>query len=183
MLKRYEIMRNSKWLAILNFLLASFIIYSLNSVVVYYFADELKHEQAAPYVVRVVANSNLPQDLAEKEQLAKEVERQMQQLSVKPVKEAAHLCICICSNVIHRRMYKLSSVRSSYHRKSWITDFIHREKQKRLSLKSGKDVETIGFVLYTLIAVSLNFLRRKRKSLYENRCSSDYGSVLLRRSK
>lgn len=90
MLRRYEITRRSKWLAILNFLLASFIVYTLNSIVVYYVNEKAVAEQLeSPYVVRVVANSNSEEDQQLKQEVVSVVQRSMQQLHNEPMELTA----------------------------------------------------------------------------------------------
>lgn len=71
MLRDYQIARKPKWMAVLNFILASFIVYNLNSIVNQYFTSEV--EATVPYVVRVVANSNSEADQQLKKKVATEV--------------------------------------------------------------------------------------------------------------
>lgn len=89
MLRRYEITRRSKLLAILNFLLASFIVYTMNSIVVYYVNEKAAAELESPYVVRVVANSNSEEDQQLKQEVVSVVQRSMQQLHNEPMELAA----------------------------------------------------------------------------------------------
>ncbi|MER2000938.1 MAG: stage II sporulation protein R, partial [Lysinibacillus sp.] len=68
-----------KWLAVLNFLLAGFIVYTMNNIAMYYFNNEATAADDSLYAVRVVASSNREEDQAQKEQVAKTVQQYMVQ--------------------------------------------------------------------------------------------------------
>ena len=70
MLQRYEINRRVKWLTVLNFLLATYIVYTMNSIVVSYFTSEAAAQEEAPFSIRIVANSNKEQDQQQKDIVA-----------------------------------------------------------------------------------------------------------------
>lgn len=90
MLQRYEIARRVKWLAVLNFLLAGFIVYTMNSIAMYYFHNEAAAADDSLYAVRVVASSNREEDQEQKEQIAKAVQQYMVQgLYKEPIEIAA----------------------------------------------------------------------------------------------
>ena len=100
MLNKYEIKRKPKWLAIIQFFLAAFIIYSATNLLAQLLdtptANANAEEEA--YSIRVVANSNREDDQLQKEQVAASIYTHIQ--SEKLYNESVQLAAASIYNFI-----------------------------------------------------------------------------------